>query len=159
MDLLDADEIELPAAFDAHVHLRDGDMSRLVAPTIRKGGVSQVYVMVRRPFALPPSVPPRTSSASLIQLIPTSLLNACSAQPGPARHDGGAMSRVPRAPASHRAWCRVPHVSVPARVDDGGGDSRGEAGGHHGGEELSGGRDDGRWAGRERWCVGSGAQR
>jgi dihydroorotase len=40
-------EIELPAAFDAHVHLRDGEMSQLVTPTIRKGGVNQVYVMVR----------------------------------------------------------------------------------------------------------------
>jgi hypothetical protein len=39
-------EIELPGAFDAHVHLRDGAMSQLVTPTIRKGGVNQVYVMV-----------------------------------------------------------------------------------------------------------------
>lgn len=39
-------EIELPAAFDAHVHLRDGEMSQLVTPTIRSGGVNQVYVMV-----------------------------------------------------------------------------------------------------------------
>lgn len=41
-----SDEIELPAAFDAHVHLRDGEMSQLVTPTIRQGGVNQVYVMV-----------------------------------------------------------------------------------------------------------------
>jgi len=40
------EEIELPAAFDAHVHLRDGEMSQLVTPTIRQGGVNQVYVMV-----------------------------------------------------------------------------------------------------------------
>lgn len=39
-------ELELPAAFDAHVHLRDGEMSQLVTPTIRQGGVNQVYVMV-----------------------------------------------------------------------------------------------------------------
>lgn len=39
-------QIELPAAFDAHVHLRDGEMAELVAPTVRKGGVGQVYVMV-----------------------------------------------------------------------------------------------------------------
>ncbi|KAI8939201.1 hypothetical protein NX059_005031 [Plenodomus lindquistii] len=44
-------EIELPAAFDAHVHLRDGEMSQLVTPTIRKGGVNQVYVM---PNLVPP---------------------------------------------------------------------------------------------------------
>ena len=38
--------LELPAAFDAHVHLRDGEMAQLVTPTIRQGGVSQVFVMV-----------------------------------------------------------------------------------------------------------------
>ncbi|PVI00118.1 Dihydroorotase [Periconia macrospinosa] len=44
-------EIELPAAFDAHVHLRDGEMARLVTPTIRKGGADTVYVM---PNLVPP---------------------------------------------------------------------------------------------------------
>lgn len=47
MEFAKIDEIELPAAFDAHVHLRDGEMSQLVTPTIRQGGVNQVYVMVR----------------------------------------------------------------------------------------------------------------
>lgn len=46
MDFTRLTEIELPAAFDAHVHLRDGEMSQLVTPTIREGGVNQVYVMV-----------------------------------------------------------------------------------------------------------------
>ncbi len=46
MGFTDLTEIELPAAFDAHVHLRDGEMSQLVTPTIRQGGVNQVYVMV-----------------------------------------------------------------------------------------------------------------
>lgn len=46
MEFTKLSEIELPAAFDAHVHLRDGEMSQLVTPTIRKGGVNQVYVMV-----------------------------------------------------------------------------------------------------------------
>jgi hypothetical protein len=46
MEFTKITEIELPAAFDAHVHLRDGEMSQLVAPTIRQGGVNQVYVMV-----------------------------------------------------------------------------------------------------------------
>ncbi|RYO16607.1 putative dihydroorotase [Alternaria arborescens] len=54
MDFTKLTEIELPAAFDAHVHLRDGEMSQLVTPTIRKGGVNQVYVM-------PNLVPPITS--------------------------------------------------------------------------------------------------
>ena len=47
MEFTKIEEIELPAAFDAHVHLRDGEMSQLVTPTIRQGGVNQVYVMVR----------------------------------------------------------------------------------------------------------------
>jgi dihydroorotase len=47
MDILKGEEIELPAAFDAHVHLRDGEMAQLVTPTVRQGGVNQVYVMVR----------------------------------------------------------------------------------------------------------------
>jgi dihydroorotase len=47
MDFTKLTELELPAAFDAHVHLRDGEMSQLVTPTIRQGGVNQVYVMVR----------------------------------------------------------------------------------------------------------------
>jgi hypothetical protein len=46
MEFTKIEEIELPAAFDAHVHLRDGEMSQLVTPTIRQGGVNQVYVMV-----------------------------------------------------------------------------------------------------------------
>ena len=46
MGFTDLSEIELPAAFDAHVHLRDGEMSQLVTPTIRQGGVNQVFVMV-----------------------------------------------------------------------------------------------------------------
>lgn len=47
MEFTKLEELELPAAFDAHVHLRDGEMSQLVTPTIRQGGVNQVYVMVR----------------------------------------------------------------------------------------------------------------
>lgn len=50
MDITKIQEIELPAAFDAHVHLRDGEMSQLVTPTIRKGGVNTVYVMVSLEF-------------------------------------------------------------------------------------------------------------
>ncbi|KAL7770858.1 hypothetical protein CFE70_000797 [Pyrenophora teres f. teres 0-1] len=37
MEFTKVQEIELPAAFDAHVHLRDGDMAKLVTPTIREG--------------------------------------------------------------------------------------------------------------------------
>jgi hypothetical protein len=52
MEFTKLTEIELPAAFDAHVHLRDGEMSQLVTPTIRKGGVNQVYVMVSSDFCI-----------------------------------------------------------------------------------------------------------
>lgn len=53
MGFLDLKEIELPGAFDAHVHLRDGEMSELVAPTVRTGGVGCVYVMVCYSFCFP----------------------------------------------------------------------------------------------------------
>ncbi len=59
-------ELEIPAAFDAHVHLRDGEMSELVTPTIRQGGVNQVYVMVRIG---------KTKHMSLIQFPKLLLLN------------------------------------------------------------------------------------
>ncbi|KAL7271036.1 dihydroorotase [Rhizina undulata] len=43
--------IELLPAADFHCHLRDGSMMETVVPTIRKGGVSLVYVM---PNLVPP---------------------------------------------------------------------------------------------------------
>ncbi|EGU74352.1 hypothetical protein FOXB_15135 [Fusarium oxysporum f. sp. conglutinans Fo5176] len=43
--------LELPAAADMHVHLRQGDMMDLVVPTVRQGGVDTVFVM---PNLLPP---------------------------------------------------------------------------------------------------------
>ncbi|KAJ9625030.1 dihydroorotase [Taxawa tesnikishii (nom. ined.)] len=43
--------IELPGAFDAHVHLRSSTMCELVTPMIRKGGVNTVMVM---PNLVPP---------------------------------------------------------------------------------------------------------
>jgi dihydroorotase len=36
--------LELPAAADMHVHLRQGDMMDLVVPTVRQGGVDTVFV-------------------------------------------------------------------------------------------------------------------
>ncbi|KAH9835955.1 Translation factor GUF1, mitochondrial [Teratosphaeria destructans] len=45
------DGIELAAAADMHVHLREGAMTELVVPTIRKGGVNTVFVM---PNLVPP---------------------------------------------------------------------------------------------------------
>ena len=47
---------ELPAAADFHVHLRDGNMSAAVVPTVRQGGCNVAYVM-------PNLVPPVTTVA------------------------------------------------------------------------------------------------
>ncbi|KAK9475481.1 uncharacterized protein V1510DRAFT_409329 [Dipodascopsis tothii] len=47
-------EITIPPIADFHVHVRDGDMMRLVVPTIRQGGVSVAYIM-------PNLVPPLTT--------------------------------------------------------------------------------------------------
>ena len=47
MPLEQFDGLELPATADFHVHLRDGEMMKLVTPTIRQGGVNTVFVMVR----------------------------------------------------------------------------------------------------------------
>lgn len=49
MPLEKFDGLELPAAADMHVHLRDGAMMETVTPTIRQGGVNTVYVMVNNP--------------------------------------------------------------------------------------------------------------
>lgn len=38
-------EIHLGIACDMHVHVREGAMSELVTPTIRKGGISVAYIM------------------------------------------------------------------------------------------------------------------
>ncbi|TDZ49508.1 Dihydroorotase [Colletotrichum trifolii] len=48
------DTVELPAGFDAHVHLRDGAMSKIVAPTVRSGGNNAALIM-------PNLTPPVTS--------------------------------------------------------------------------------------------------
>lgn len=47
MQLKDTQRLELPPAADMHVHLRQGDMMKLVTPSIRNGGVDTVFVMVR----------------------------------------------------------------------------------------------------------------
>ncbi|KAM0205745.1 hypothetical protein ACHAQI_008899 [Fusarium lateritium] len=43
--------LELPAAADMHVHLRQGELMDLVVPTVQQGGVDTVFVM---PNLLPP---------------------------------------------------------------------------------------------------------
>ncbi|ORY62526.1 dihydroorotase [Pseudomassariella vexata] len=54
------DTYTLPAAADFHVHLRDGDVSKVVTPTIRFGGVDTVYVM-------PNLVPPVTTVSMALE--------------------------------------------------------------------------------------------
>ncbi|KAK9453268.1 hypothetical protein V1511DRAFT_88943 [Dipodascopsis uninucleata] len=48
--MLDSISFDRPAA-DFHVHVRDGDMMKLVVPTIKEGGVSVAYIM---PNLVPP---------------------------------------------------------------------------------------------------------
>jgi hypothetical protein len=38
--------ITIPSACDFHIHLRQGDMMRMVTPKVEEGGVSLAYVMV-----------------------------------------------------------------------------------------------------------------
>lgn len=42
--------ITLPSACDFHVHLRQGDMMRMVTPKVEEGGVSLAYIMVSCPI-------------------------------------------------------------------------------------------------------------
>lgn len=65
--------LELPAAADMHVHLRQGKMMELVVPQIRKGGVDTVFVMV-------------SAAGQLLTLTLTPTLTR-PAQPGPPRHE------------------------------------------------------------------------
>ncbi|GME36630.1 Homodimeric type [Neofusicoccum parvum] len=62
------DGLELPAAADMHVHLRDGAMMETVTPTIRQGGVNTVYVM---PNLVPPitTVPAALAYRARLQAI------------------------------------------------------------------------------------------
>lgn len=46
LNLKETTRLELPAAADMHVHLRQDKMMDLVVPEIKKGGVDTVYVMV-----------------------------------------------------------------------------------------------------------------
>lgn len=44
MQLKTTERLELPAAADMHVHLRQGELMDLVVPTIAQGGVDTVFV-------------------------------------------------------------------------------------------------------------------
>ncbi|EPE09555.1 dihydroorotase [Ophiostoma piceae UAMH 11346] len=46
MHLTTVERFELPAAADMHVHMRQGDMMKLVAPTVIQGGVDTAFVQV-----------------------------------------------------------------------------------------------------------------
>jgi dihydroorotase len=39
--------ITIPSACDFHLHLRQGEMMRMVTPKVEEGGVSLAYIMVR----------------------------------------------------------------------------------------------------------------
>lgn len=53
-------EIEVGIAADMHVHLREGDMMRLITPTIKQGGISIAYIM-------PNLVPPVTTIERVVE--------------------------------------------------------------------------------------------
>ncbi|CAH6718258.1 dihydroorotase [[Candida] jaroonii] len=53
-------EIELGITADMHVHLRDGKMMELIAPTVREGGISVAYIM-------PNLVPPITTIDRVVE--------------------------------------------------------------------------------------------
>ncbi|GAA5991996.1 hypothetical protein JCM10908_000687 [Rhodotorula pacifica] len=54
------DSITLPAPFDAHVHLRQGNMMRLVTPHVEQGGIRMAFVM---PNLIPPLTLPEQTIA------------------------------------------------------------------------------------------------
>ncbi|KIH94839.1 dihydroorotase [Sporothrix brasiliensis 5110] len=53
MHLRTVDRIELPPAADMHVHMRHGDLMKLVAPTVRQGGVDTAFVVGCRIWCVP----------------------------------------------------------------------------------------------------------
>ncbi|GAA5889890.1 hypothetical protein JCM5296_003641 [Sporobolomyces johnsonii] len=55
-------QITLPAPFDAHVHLRQGNLMRLVTPHVELGGVKMAFVM-------PNLVPPLTTPAQTLAYV------------------------------------------------------------------------------------------
>ncbi|KAK4700694.1 hypothetical protein P7C70_g5548, partial [Phenoliferia sp. Uapishka_3] len=57
--------ITVPSPFDAHVHLRQGDLMKLVVPHVALGGIKLAYVM---PNLIPPLTTPDQSIAYLAQL-------------------------------------------------------------------------------------------
>ncbi|RKL40111.1 hypothetical protein BFJ72_g6428 [Fusarium proliferatum] len=65
--------LELPAAADMHVHLRQGDMMDLVVPTVRQGGVDTAFVM---PNLLPP-----LTAVEQVRLHTTALVDFCKINP------------------------------------------------------------------------------
>ncbi|KKA26179.1 hypothetical protein TD95_003754 [Thielaviopsis punctulata] len=60
LNLKETTRLELPAAADMHVHLRQDKMMDLVVPEIKKGGVDTVYVM-------PNLIPPVTTVARALE--------------------------------------------------------------------------------------------
>ncbi|GAA6061031.1 hypothetical protein JCM10212_004605 [Sporobolomyces blumeae] len=57
--------ITLPAPLDAHVHLRQGNLTNLVVPHVRQGGIRTAFVM---PNLIPPLTTPSETTAYVEQL-------------------------------------------------------------------------------------------
>lgn len=59
------DSITLPSPFDAHVHLRQGSLMKLVVPHVQQGGINLAFVM---PNLIPPLLTPSSSISYLREL-------------------------------------------------------------------------------------------
>lgn len=61
------DSFTLPAPFDAHVHLRQGNLMRLVTPHVEQGGIRMAFVMVRPSLLLllPPTFLPEADRVAI----------------------------------------------------------------------------------------------
>ena len=125
--MLEVDDWDL-----SKVHLRDGPMSELVTPCIRRGGIELVYVscleyLESSIFATKCGTPrtfrgcaccsSSSSHYSYTWLGQWGFLIAISsnigdAQPQPSPDQRSAMPWLPKSPSSYWAECQVPNVSV-----------------------------------------------
>lgn len=53
MQIKTTQRLELPPAADMHVHLRQGDLMKVVAPTVVQGGVDTAFVYVLLALRVP----------------------------------------------------------------------------------------------------------
>lgn len=84
--------ITIPSPFDAHVHLRQGDIAKLVVPHVALGGIKLAYVMVSMQFD---NYHLQSSGQLTIYII---------AQPYSTFDDSCSIACLPRRPTSSRPY-------------------------------------------------------